>query len=70
MSRGWTGPVKVLPFATHETISLSLALPRFSSLGPALRKWIDTTRKVLSISLFPVPFPLRPCMSKNSIKLL
>lgn len=58
MSRGWTGPVKVLPFTTHETISLSLALPRFSSFGPALQKWIDTTREVLGIS--PVSHHLSP----------
>lgn len=58
MSRGWTGPVRVLPFTTHETISLSLALPRFSSFGPALQKWIDTTREVLGI--FPVSRHLSP----------
>lgn len=58
MSRGWTGQVAVLPFTTHETISLSLALPRFSSFGPALQKWIDTTREVLGIS--PVSHHLSP----------
>lgn len=58
MSRGWTGQVAVLPFTTHETISLSLALPRFSSFGPALQKWIDTTREVLGIS--PVSRHLSP----------
>lgn len=58
MRRGWTGPVTVLSFATHEIISLSLSLPRFSSFGPALQKWIDTTREVLGIS--PVSRPLPP----------
>lgn len=58
MRRGWTGPVTVLSFATHEIISLSLSLPRFSSFGPALQKWIDTTWEVLGIS--PVSHHLSP----------